>query len=99
MCELQEICEEGEEDCNNAMEIGGAKGGGNNAKDDTDDDPDAKKSSIPTVVVGILVVLVLLLVAVLIVYCAVCRGKKKTGKLPVSSEGTRTSKKTRNVNV
>merc|ERR1712212_952378 len=22
MCELQEICEEGEEDCNNAMEIG-----------------------------------------------------------------------------
>ena len=85
MCEMQEICDEGEEDCNND-------------KDDIEADADVRTTSIPSVVVGIMVVVVFLLVAVFIVYFAVCR-EKKTGTLPISSEGARASKKTRNVNV
>ena len=91
MCEIKEICDEGEEDCNSGRDDDGA------ALVDPDD-PDVKTTSIPPEVIGIVVGLVLLLVAAFVVYFTVCR-KKKTGTLPVSSAGDQSKKKTRNVNV
>ena len=88
MCEIKEICVEGEEDCNNGRDDNGADPA----------DPYVKTTSIPPEVIGIVVALVLLLVAAFIVYFTVCR-KKKTGTLPVSSAGDHSKKKTRNVNV
>ena len=84
MCEINETCEEGDEDCNNARE------------EDHGAEPEVAAASIPPFVIGIVVGFVILLVVAFIVYFAVCRGKK-TGSAPISSGGDRATKKTRNV--
>ena len=88
MCEIKEICVEGEEDCNNGRDDNGADPA----------DPYVKTTSIPPEVIGIVVAVVLLLVAASIIYFTVCRGKK-TGPPPVSPAGDQARKKARNVNV